>query len=688
MQIARPALKPLLLLLLLVLPFAPLPAAPQPLGTTFLDLAICPEFAAAPDLAENAFSYGGRAEACLYLPGLPLEVFLNGGVALMPLNIGARLDEYRVGAGMGYRLDAFPLLSVELRGSGGWTHAILGANPFMSESLGGDFAWAAVAVRAGYFFTPAVSAGIEAGYRYEFGLAGSLGVTLFTAFHFSDGRLLVPGGIEIEPLFPSLKEYYARHPVGAITLRNRERFPVKDVIVTLRAPSLTEKPLEMKAGTAIMPGAELRAPFGILLSDAARMTNQGGSSRGDIVVAYTCGGARLSQSFPVQIRMNENNAIVWDDDRKAAAFVTEKDPAVRAFAGAAISAVRKSGARFPSTAIRLACALFTALQEYGTAYVPAPVAAYSIAVKQNHTVDFLKYPAQTLAYRAGDCSDLTALYCSLLESAGIESGFITVPGHIYSAFSTGLRESAARRLLASAESLIFVDGIAWMPVETTLAVSGFDAAREAGSAEWKRWSAEGQAKLYSVRESWKEFPPSDMAGGAPGTGIAEAAAVSRSFEEEANRLVSRDLVPLARALAKKVGSASPDPRANNALGVLFCQYGRFEEAEAQFKASLAAQANVPAAVNLGTLYLMRGDFPAAVTWFRAAFDLDRDSQGALAGLVRALRGLGDETGASQYLARLGEANPALARALEPGPATTGRAASAEDYGELSWETGD
>ncbi len=687
MKVSRVAFPRLVLVAVFcVAAIAGVAAAPLEIGTSFMDLAVCPEFAFPLDLVPDTFSYGAQAEACLNLPHLPLEVFLDGGAAFMPLNLGATLDAYRLGAGFGLKLDPLPRLSVEVRASGGWTHAILGTNAFMSEPLGGDFAWAAAAVRAGFFFTPGISAGIEAGYRYEFGLAGSLGLSLFSAYHISDGKRLIPERIEIEPLFPSLNGYYATHPVGTARFRNRERFPIENVTLTLKAPALTERPIETKSGTVTQPGEMLDAQFGILLSDAARMTNQGGSSRGDVVVSYTCGGRRFSESFPVQIRVNENNAIVWDDDRKAAAFVTEKDPAVRAFSGAAISAVRKSAVRFPSESIRIACALFTALQEYGTAYVPAPVAAYSVAVKQNHTVDFLKYPAQTLAFRGGDCSDLTSLYCSLLESAGVESGFITVPGHIFTAFSTGMSESAARKLLASADAMIVVGGVAWMPVETTLAVQGFDAAREAGSTQWKRWSAEGQAKLYSVREGWKMYPPSDVAGAASGAGVADAGSVAAAFEKESQLLAARDLTPLVNSLARK---ASPgDPKASNALGILLCQYGRFDEAEIQFKASLAAAANTPAAVNLANVSLIRGDYAAAAVRFRTALSMDHSSQSALAGLVRALRGLGDEEGAAQSLAQLDELNPTLASSLAPGSATTSRAANAENNGDLSWESGD
>ncbi len=656
----------------------------QMIGTTFLDFAIRPEISFPLDFVTGGVSYGAQAEACLNLPGSPAEAFLEGGAAFMPLNLNARMDTYRVGAGVGLRLNPIPRLAVQLRLSAGWMHGIFGKNDFMAEDLVGEFAWATLRARAGFFFSPGISAGVEASYRYDFGLAGALSLSPFVAFHVSDGKRLVPLAIETEPLFPSLAGYYAAHPIGMARFRNRERFPLENVTLTLKSASFAERPVSLSADSVILPGNTLEADFGILFSDAARLSNQGGSVRGDLLVSYAAGGKQFEETFPVQLRLNENNAIVWDDDRKAASFITEKDPAVRAFAGAASSAVRKSEARFPSNAIRVACTLFTALQEYGTAYVLAPVAAYSVAVKQNHIVDFIKYPAQTLAYRAGDCSDLTALYCALLESAGVEAGFITVPGHIYSAFSTGLSASVAKRFLATAESLIIIDGVAWMPIETTLAVKGFDAAREAGATQWKKWEAEGKAVLYSVRESWKEYPPSDMPGMAQGAGVAAEAAVASAFETESGLFAKRDLIPLVDALTKAMNPK--DAKTGNTLGILFCQYGKLEDGERQFRASLAIAANVPAAVNLANIYFIRGDYASALKYFKSALALDQNNQSALAGAIRSLVALGDAKNIGQYLSRLEAQNPGMAGLLAREASASGRAAESRADLAVPWES--
>ncbi|MFW6293995.1 MAG: hypothetical protein ACOC7V_16970, partial [Spirochaetota bacterium] len=67
------------------------------------------------------------------------------------------------------------------------------------------------------------------------------------------------------------------------------------------------------------------------------------------------------------------------------------------------------------------------------------------ASEDRGAVDFLQFPRQTLTYSSGDCDDLTALYIALLESVGVDTAFITVPGHIYAAFAVETSPEEARR---------------------------------------------------------------------------------------------------------------------------------------------------------------------------------------------------------------------------------------------------
>jgi hypothetical protein len=102
--------------------------------------------------------------------------------------------------------------------------------------------------------------------------------------------------------------------------------------------------------------------------------------------------------------------------------------------------------RFPN-----ALALFEALNVYGINYMIDPASTYVEMSENASSLDSLNYPYQTLAYRGGDCDDLSILFCSLLEALNIDTAFITVPGHIYMAFDVGIRsEELGSRSLGEA----------------------------------------------------------------------------------------------------------------------------------------------------------------------------------------------------------------------------------------------
>ncbi|MBT3271522.1 MAG: transglutaminase domain-containing protein, partial [Spirochaetales bacterium] len=86
----------------------------------------------------------------------------------------------------------------------------------------------------------------------------------------------------------------------------------------------------------------------------------------------------------------------------------------------------------------LALAIHEAITLYAIRYVIDPSSSYKQPSGKNAAFDYLQFPRQTLEYKAGDCDDLSILYTALLQAIGIETAFITIPGHIYMAFSLGV----------------------------------------------------------------------------------------------------------------------------------------------------------------------------------------------------------------------------------------------------------
>ena len=55
-------------------------------------------------------------------------------------------------------------------------------------------------------------------------------------------------------------------------------------------------------------------------------------------------------------------------------------------------------------------------------------------------IDTVRLPSETLKSGVGDCDDLTAVFASAFETAGVETRIITTPGHILLAVDSGLPE--------------------------------------------------------------------------------------------------------------------------------------------------------------------------------------------------------------------------------------------------------
>lgn len=63
---------------------------------------------------------------------------------------------------------------------------------------------------------------------------------------------------------------------------------------------------------------------------------------------------------------------------------------------------------------------------------------------------------------------MTVLVCSLLESRGVNTGFITVPGHIFPAFDTGISAADYRSVHPNQAMTLSQGGTLWLPLEITM----------------------------------------------------------------------------------------------------------------------------------------------------------------------------------------------------------------------------
>jgi tetratricopeptide (TPR) repeat protein len=86
----------------------------------------------------------------------------------------------------------------------------------------------------------------------------------------------------------------------------------------------------------------------------------------------------------------------------------------------------------------------------------------------------------------------------------------------------------------------------------------------------------------------------------------------------------------------------------------------YGQAEAQFVKALSDRDYLPALVNLGNIFYVKGDIESALTYFERAIKMSSANESALVGLIRSYDASGDRPAAKKAYEELRTINPDLA----------------------------
>jgi tetratricopeptide (TPR) repeat protein len=641
-------------------------AAEEPSAVAELGASLTPELVVPLGADAGLFSSGARASLSAYaaLPRLHwLQATTELHYAWLPVRAASQVNLIGVGAGALVSVGVLPRLSAWVGGGAGWSFAGLSSAAFLGSGvIWGDYPFVTGRLGATFQISPSLRIGLGVSCTAYLGLLTTVGVALEGTFDIGSlwQQPLAIESVSVDPLFPALYLVYAREPPATVRVRNAGRFPVTDVEAGILIDPYMSRAARTKVADAIEPGGIREVKLGMTFTDRILGVIEGTSFPALLTIGYSYGGRPRERSETIAVGIRGRNSLTWEDSRRAALFVSEKDPAVLQFAGSVVSAVRASSRQPLTFAFRAAAAVHAALREVGMSYVVDPASPYAALAQNRNAVDFLKFPRQTLAARAGDCDDLTVLYCALLESMGVETAFVTVPGHIMPAVCLDLAPEVARRLFSNLDNLIVDDTRVWLPVEITALSGSFVASWETAAEQWRKAGAAGNAELLPVRECWKSYPPVSLAPGAEAVPYPSEYGVARRYDEDMSSFVNREIDALvaSRERAAEVGKSSLARR--NEIGVLYARYGLLEKAEAVFRDVLAEETYVPALVNLGTIAWLRGQARESLELFARAQEEGGTSWTILLGLARACRELGLEDEALRYYAQLKGTNPEVA----------------------------
>ncbi len=450
----------------------------------------------------------------------------------------------------------------------------------------------------------------------------------------------------IESLFASLyRAYVDTVKIGDAVLRNLSEDTLK-VTVSMQVKKYMSTPTEWEV--KLPPRADyplrLHANFN---EEMLTIDGRGKALQARLKVRYAYKDGAPTESKSARFFVHGAGAIAWDDPGRAAAYVTQQDPCVRAFAekvnAAAPSGLEENWLSTRSEAVRKAIMIYAALRSLDIQYL-------ADANRDLRTIDTILYPKLLLngIRRAGDCDDLTVLYVSLLESCGVETAFLSAPGHFFMMLNTGLR--ANRPVPFPDEYFVQRGNQLWMPLEATYLAndSTFCAAWLRGANEYQDYFKTGAVRAYLVTEQQRRYPPADFMEEAPCQTPATYAASLRSLSKENERFNQTAQAQFARLYAQQ---APNDFALRNRIGLAWALLGEAEKAETEFDLILARDpAYAPALNNLANLRFLENQPAAADSLYQRALQQDTYHSGIFlnrALLAQTRRALAIDTSAAR-----------------------------------------
>jgi tetratricopeptide (TPR) repeat protein len=634
------------------------------------------------DTHAEFFSWGAGSEV-LARYQLPFTRFLSATVGLdyhySQLDLGGSLSLLALSGGLGAQLSVTPWLYLRPEASAGYYYGLLNSG----GGSGGDLYWAVTASVLAQLW-PRVGLCLGAAYRTYSELSQSIAATFGLSYLISgrpgpallqakpavrpqlpdlpnDGKGIDVTSLKLDEVFPIFHTYYDTHPIGQLTLKNMEKTGATNVKVSFIIKQYMDVAKECITIAELAPGASQEVDLYALFKNDILLITENTKVAAEIIVSSTHGKAASELKKSETVRVYNRNAMTWDDNRRAAAFVTAKDPAVLAFSNNVNALVRGEMNRAVDKKLQAAIAIHDALRLQGIKYVLNPLASYADVSKNKQAVDTLKFPKETFRYRSGDCSDLSILYCALLESLQIETAFITVPGHIFMAVALDTTPVDARKTFFQLDELIFMNDKVWIPIEVTERDGTFLEAWQIGAREWREHVAKGEAGFYPIRSAWNTYESVMLPGSSEGLPIVDSPEVVRDFQTDVAKFVQMTIYTKVAELQSVITKSNQSARSVNALGVLYARYDLVPQAESQFLSILQREEYVPAIINLGNLYYLQPDYEKALSWYERAVKIDPEEPRALLGLARACQQLEDYRTTRKAYEELKRVSPELAQ---------------------------
>lgn len=439
-----------------------------------------------------------------------------------------------------------------------------------------------------------------------------------------------PVEIEIEKIsdvFSNSYKIYENEGIGVIRVVNN----TPEVISHLKLSFTMQNFMDFPSETAlenVPPGRSLAIGIKAVFNNRILQVTEDTPVQTEIQATYYRGQKPITITRSHTINVYDKHRMMWDTRERFAAFITPKDPAIMEFVRSIVTQYGEA-----DNPLMIAGVLFDSLGALSMKYIADPSNPYQIISWKTDTVDYIQYPRETLARNSGDCDDLVGLFAAALESIGVRTVVLDVPGHMFMMFASSIPDLPGIDTMDG--MLVAFDGQLWVPLEMTMVGKQFMNAWEAGSKQYLSWAGRGLGQM-DIRRSWERFKPASMppADQAPRT-IARGL-IDQQYGSEFKTLRKIWIKYKGYRFVEVLRRNPGDVTSLGRLGSLYAQEGEFDEALVLFTKVLELEPqNAMALNNRGNVRYLLDRFAAAAADYEAAAAIDAQDANILVNLARA-----------------------------------------------------
>jgi sugar lactone lactonase YvrE len=439
--------------------------------------------------------------------------------------------------------------------------------------------------------------------------------------------------VQLHDVFSNSYKIYERQGIGRIKLTNNTNKTMQRLMVTFQLKDFMDFPTETKLDK-LLPGQSEEVTLKAVFNNGILTLTEDSSVQALIEASYFEGGKRVTFTKNPTVNVYDKHRLTWDERDRFAVFVTPKDVPM-------INIGRSVATQFRETKdqAQLAAALFDMMGVYGMTYIQDPSNPYQVTSGKVNTVDYLQFPRETLERKSGDCDDLVAFYSSVLESMGINTRVLEVPGHMLMMFSTGI--AADEDGYTMDNMYVIHEDQLWIPVETTLVGSAFIKAWEKGAASYYKWKDKGLTVL-DVHAAWEIYKPASLPASTAKHADISRAEIEKKFPGDHMSVLKISSQTKTRRYLNAIKKNPSDVDAHLQMGIILAKAGDRKEAMKYFDKVLSLQPKNAAALNnRGNIFMIEDRYQEAQKAYLAATQVTPKDAHVWVNLARAYKATND-----------------------------------------------